>query len=244
MDPKFNSIKQEIGDFYKKELGKELSFVIIYGSWAFGLNDKNSDVDMVGVCSKYSKKQMENTISFVKDLHKRYKLEFDEEVPYENKLLATQNFGEKAIFGNGFEKNVDEIKIQPIVKTKEFLSSDKMAMRLLLNALTTKSVFCGGNYKLYKKTQNMALKNSIRIFYSAWKINETTLNSFVRNLIKLEGKTGQYYLGFDDKPKIERYLTNVFKKTFDALLSEGYLKKEYNKFLINNIKWFKEINSI
>ena len=159
MDSKLNSIKKEIGNFYRKEFGKDLLFVVIYGSWGFGLNNKSSDVDMVGVCSRYNKKQMKNTISFVKNLHRKYKLEFDEEVPYEKKLLATPNFVEKAIFGNGFEKNRDRIKIQPIVKTKEFLSSDKVAMRLLLNALTTKSIFCGGDNNLYNETQNKSLKN-------------------------------------------------------------------------------------
>ena len=47
MNLKFNSIKKEIGDFYEKEFGKDLLFVIIYGSWVFGLNNKNSDVDQI-----------------------------------------------------------------------------------------------------------------------------------------------------------------------------------------------------
>ena len=244
MDSRLNSIKKEIGGFYEKEFGKDLLFLIIYGSWAFGLNNKNSDVDVVGICSRYNKKQIKNTISFVKDLHRKYKLKFDEEVPYEKKLLATPNFVEKAIFGNGFKKDRDKIKIQAIFKTKEFLSSDEMAMRLLLNALTTKTVFCGGNYKLYKETKDKALKNSVRIFYSAWNIDATTLNFFVRSLIKRDGKTGQFYLGFDDNPKVERYLMNLFKRTFDSLYSEGYLSKRENKFFINDIKWFREINLI
>jgi len=244
MNPKLDLIKKEIGDFYKKEFGKDLLFVIIYGSWAFGLNNKSSDVDMVGVCLRYNKKQMKNTISFVKNLHRKCKLEFDEEVPYEKKLLATPNFVEKAIFGNGFNKDRGRIKIQPIVKTKEFLSSDKTAMRLLLNALTTKSLFCGGNYKLYKETKDNALKNTVRIFYSAWNIDAATLDSFVRNLIKRDGKTGQFYLGFDDNPKVKRYLMNLFKRTFDSLFSEGHLSKRENKFFINNTKWFREINLI
>jgi len=244
MNSKLNLIKKEIGDFYEKEFGKDLLFVIIYGSWVFGLNNKNSDVDMVGICSRYNKKQMKSTISFVKDLHRKYKLEFDEEVPYEKKLLATPNFVEKAISGNGFKKERDRIKIQPIVKTKEFLSSDKMAMRLLLNALTTKTVFCGGNYRLYKETKEKALKNSVRIFYSAWNIDTITLDFFVRNLIKRDGKTGQFYLGFDDNPKVKRYLMNIFKRTFDSLYSKGYLRKRENKFFINNPKWFRKINLI
>lgn len=120
MARKIDSIKKEIGEFYKKEFGKELLFVIVYGSWAFGLNNKNSDVDMVGICLRYTQKQMDNTISFVKDLHKRYKLEFDEEVPYENKLLATPDFMEKSICGNGFEKHSNGIKYNQLLKLKSF----------------------------------------------------------------------------------------------------------------------------
>ena len=241
---KLNSIKKEIGYFYKKEFGEDLLFVIVYGSWAFGLNSKDSDVDIVGVCLKCNQKQMKNTISFVKDLHKRYKLGFDEEVPYENKLLATPDFVEKAIFGEGFDKSRNKITIQPIVKTKEFLSSEKLAMRLLLNALTTKSIFCGGNYKVYNETKEKSLKNYVRIFYSAWNIDGATLDYFVDNLIKRDGKTGQFYLGFDDNQKVKMYLMNTFKKTFNLLLKEGSLKKANGRFLINNKRWFSEINSI
>ncbi len=72
---KINEIKKEIGRFYEQQFGKNLIFVIVYGSWAFGLNLKNSDVDIMGVCSeKWSKKQMKNTIKFVKKLHKKYDL--------------------------------------------------------------------------------------------------------------------------------------------------------------------------
>lgn len=241
MARKIDSIKKEIGEFYKKEFGKELLFVIVYGSWAFGLNNKNSDVDMVGICLRYTQKQMDNTISFVKDLHKRYKLEFDEEVPYENKLLATPDFMEKSICGNGFEKHSNGIKIQPIVKTKEFLSSNKLAMRLLLNALTTKNIFCGGDYKIYAKVREEAMKNCVRIFFSAWNINNTELNLFVKNLIEKKGKSGQFYLGFDNHPKVKRYLRHIFRRIFDSLLNENILKKKRDKFFINDIKWFKEI---
>lgn len=244
MDPKLNSIKKEIGNFYKKEFGKDLLFVIIYGSWAFGLNDKSSDADMVGVCLKFNKKQMKNTISFVKNLHKKYKLEFDEEVPYEKKLLATPDFVEKAILGKGFEKHKNSIKIQLIVKTREFLSSDEMALRLLLNALTTKSIFCGGDYKIYKETKEKALKNCVRIFFSAWEINNTDLDSFVRNLIKRNGKSGQFYLGFEDHSKVKNYLRTTFSDTFKSLLKENYLNENRGKFFINDIKWFNEIISI
>jgi len=66
----------------------------------------------------------------------------------------------------------------------------------------------------------------------------------VRTLIKRDGKTGQFYLGFDDNPKVERYLMNLFKRTFDSLYREGYLSKRENKFFINNTKWFREINLI
>ncbi len=243
MDSRLNLIKKEIGNFYSKEFGKDLLFVIIYGSWAFGLNDNNSDVDVVGICLKYTKKQMRNTISFIKKLHKKYMLEFDEEVPYENKLLATPEFVKDAVLGKGFEKNNGKIIIQPIVKTREFLSSDKMAMRLLLNALTTKGIFCGGKYEIYSETKKKALKNCVRIFYSAWSINEATLGSFVRDLIKKDSRSGQFYLGFDDNPKVEKYLTNVFDKTFKSLLKKDYLKRDYNKFYINDQKWFQEVIS-
>lgn len=238
---KLNTIKREIGNFYVKEFDKDLLFVIIYGSWAFGLNTEDSDIDVVGICLKYNKKQLRKTINFIKKIHKKYNLTFDEEVPYEKKLLATQDFMENAIRGNGFIKSNGNILIQPIVKTKEFLSSDNLAMRLLLNALTTKSIFCGGNYKIYQKIKERSLQNCVKIFYSAWNIQKISIESFVDNLIKRNGKSGQFYLGFDEHPIVRTYLLNTFTKTFGYLEKEGRLINIDGEYNIKDLQWFEEI---
>lgn len=242
MDKRIHKIKKEIKDFFNRTFKKDLLFLIIYGSWAFGLNNKNSDVDIVAVCSKYNKKQLQKVIFFVIDLHKKYGLELDEEVPYEKKLLVTEKFVEKAILGNGFKKTKKKIIIQPVVKTKNFLSSDEIAMRLFLNAITTKNIFCAGNKKYFKRIREEALKNSVRIFYSAWNIEKASTDYFVDNLISRKGKSGQWYVGFDNLPPVRKYLKKTFEKVFKSLTHKEYLKKIKNEFFINNIRWFEKIN--
>ncbi len=237
---KLSSIKEEIGNFYNSEFGEDLLFVIIYGSWAFGMNENCSDIDVVGVCSKHNSKQLENTISFIKTIHKKYNLALDEEVPYDRKVLVTGKFCENAINGKGFIKE-DKIIIQPVVKNFEFLSSEKMAMRLFLNAITTKNIFCTGNYQVYSSIRHSALINCVRIFYSTWETNRLSVNDFVKNLISWRNKSGQEYLGFEDDIRVKSYLNDQFTKTFNFLEKEGYLTKDGGTYSIVNLRWFKEI---
>ena len=241
-DNVLNNIKKEITLFYEKTFKDDLLFVIIYGSWAFGLNEEKSDVDIVGVCKKFKEGQLENTIDFIKNLHKKYDLGFDEEIPYKNKVAVDMDFLKKASNGDGFIKEKQGIFIQPIVKSKEFLGSDKMAMRLLFNALTTKNIFCGGNMEYYVKAKKNALKNTVRIFYSAWKVNSLSLDEFVANLIEREGKTGQFYIGFEKEERVIHYLKETFKETFKELEVENKLVLNGQKYSIKNKEWFNEVS--
>ena len=237
-----NEICKEVGQFFKQEFKSDLLVSLIYGSWAFGLNRESSDVDIVGICRKHNQKQFKETFDFVKELHNSYGLKLDYEVPYESKLLVDEPFLHRSLFGGGFERNNGQIIIQPIIKTNQFLSSEKMSMRLLLNALTTKNIYCAGNYKYYRDVRHMAFENCVGIFCSAWKLEKFTLNDFVDNLISWKGKKNQFYLGFEDNPLVRSYLKDTFRETLENLLKKGYLIKEKNKFYGGNIQWFREID--
>ncbi len=233
-------IKSEVGRFYEQELGGDLLFVIIYGSWAFGVNKKNSDVDMVGVCSRHTPGQLERTISFVKDIHLKYGLALDEEVPYHRKILVTEKFAGDAINGKGFVKR-GKIIIPPVVKTKHFLSSDKMAMRLFLNAITTQNVFCSGDYGYYQLLRETALRNCVRIFYSSWEADALSISDFVGNLINWQNRSGQEYIGFEDNPLIRGYLEEQFTSQFNLLEKEKFIVRKDGIYARGDLQWFKEI---
>lgn len=88
MENKLDLIINEIKQFVDKEfIGKDY-FTIIYGSYAYKLNKKDSDLDMVTVCNSFSKQDIEKMVNFVKFIHRKYDLKIDYEVPYEKKSFS------------------------------------------------------------------------------------------------------------------------------------------------------------
>ena len=237
-----SDIQREIKEFYEKEYGSDLLFVIYYGSWVFGLNSDGSDLDIAAVCKKFNAKQLEETILFVKSLHSKYGLKLDEDIPYENKVVINSDFALKAIKGKGFARDFGKVIVQPIVKTREFLSSSNIAMRLFLNAIMTKNVFCGGDFEEFNKMREIALKESVRLFFSAWNVRKISLGKFVDNLIEFDNRTGQYYLGFENYSVVRNYLRDTYSQVFNLFVREGYLIKDGEEYIVGDGKWFKEIN--
>ena len=94
----------------------------------------------------------------------------------------------------------------------------------------------------YVKAKKNALKNTVRIFYSAWKVNSLSLDEFVANLIEREGKTGQFYIGFEKEERVIHYLKETFKETFKELEVENKLVLNGQKYSIKNKEWFNEVS--
>lgn len=87
---------------YRKRLVKEVKsflekcklrtgdcFVIIYGSFVTGDLSVKSDLDIMMVTEKFYNKDYQVFKKFVIEIHKKYKLLVDIEIPYLNKLVVT-----------------------------------------------------------------------------------------------------------------------------------------------------------
>ena len=223
MNNKPEGIIQELKTFFDAEFCRDY-FAIIYGSYAYGVNTSDSDLDFVAVKSNFDQKKIRTTLDFVFDLYRRHDLAFDDEVPHEKKLLANYQTLDDAIGGGGFEKMDGRIYVPPVVKTKGFLHSNEMAMRLLLNAITSKNIFVSGDKSYYSKKRKQAIENMVRIMFSIDDVDSFTVQEFVQSLIGTPERHGEIYLGYKDKPAVRRYLTETFGKEFERLASRGILR--------------------
>ncbi len=204
----------ELKGFIKDNLNKSEVFTIVYGSYAYGIQKNKSDLDIMVICNKINRNYIKKIKGFVISLHKRHNLKIDNEIPYENKLLVSKKIFERGLSGDGFEYKNRRFYIPPIKKTKKFLSSKKIVMRLALNAMTSKNIFINGDHKYYKKMKERAIISLIKIVSSARGKIEINPKKFVELIIGDKDKIGEMYLGYKNN--------NIIK---------NYLRKEFNRYL-------------
>ena len=181
-------------------------------------------------------------VSFIKEIHKKHGLKIDAEVPHEKKILVSLQDFEKGIRGHGFEVKEGRVYIPEIKKTPEFLSSDEIVMRLMLNAITSKHIFVTGNKKYYLEKRKQALENLIRLFMSAKNMQETTVNELVENIIrKNKIEHGELFLGYKDNQVIRKHLKRKFRIVLNNLANKGMMEKRKGKYSIRNKEWLQEL---
>ena len=203
--------------------------IIIYGSNIFKINSSDLDVCIIGDdISEEDKKKIEKKVI---EFHNKYNLKIDQEVPYENKLIFSYQEIKDAIIDHPFvEKGI--IRINPIIKTKEFLGSVEMKKRLIINILTTKhiSINCNHIIKTYeRKAWDLILKTIIE-YAGISKLNPSYI---LKNLYMdiYTGNEGEMFLGYKDNCiEKEKYLIKNIKKALKKLKNK---KKE--TILCNNL---------
>jgi len=238
---KLDKIVEELRRFFVKELGSR-HITVIYGSYAYGVRTSDSDLDFFAGSENISQRNMENTLEFVFDLYNRYRLAYDEEVPHENKLLTTYENLEDAIRGGGFEKRNGQVFVPPVEKTREFLHSDEIAMRLLLNALTGKHIFVSGEFNYYRKITNQAKENLVGLMFSIDNVDSYTVSKFVQSLIGTPERNEEMYLGYKDKPVVWQFLTDTYQDEFNRLAKIGVLRPEPNgRYHLQSRSWLSHI---
>jgi len=215
----------ELKSFFDIEFYREY-FTIIYGSYAYGINTSASDLDFVTVSRDFNQNNLINTLRFVLDLYEEHNLAFDDEVPYENKILASYERLDNAVQGRGFERRERRIYVPPVVKNREFLHAGEIVMRLLLNAITSKNIFVSGDKGYYDQKRKQAVENMVGFMFSIDNVNSFTIEEFVKSLIGTAERHGEMYLGYKDKPAVRTYLTETFGKEFERLVSKGVLTYE------------------
>jgi DNA polymerase sigma len=67
MIDKLHQITKELKTFFDSQFFKEY-FTIIYGSYSYGIDTSNSDLDFVVVSKEFNQRNLRNTLDFTFDL--------------------------------------------------------------------------------------------------------------------------------------------------------------------------------
>ena len=238
---KLSAFVNEFRNFVIREFNHEKYFCIVYGSYCYGLEAKDSDIDVLIVSEKLNARRIKSVSKKVIDLHKKLGLSIDAEVPHRIKTICDFQTLSLAIKGKCFEVKNKKMFIPPIIKDKKFLESKEVVMRLLLNSLTSKSFFVCGDRKLYHKKREECSETIIKVVFSVFSINSIKANNFVDMIISNGEKEGEDFLGYKNISVVRKYLMKSFFKTFESLVKDGKLIRKKDTFLVNNSGWFNDI---
>lgn len=228
--------------WHESEFGAERYFALIYGSFAYGVEGEGSDLDMVTVCEQYDPGRVDRVVEFTLGLHARHGLAVDAEVPHRRKLLANAAQLDAALRGRGFDRIDDRIAVPPVVKASWFLDSDRVTLRLLLNALTGRSVVVGGHERWYRDAVAAAREYLIALIFSVEGRHRLTVERFVSALMGAGGAHGEMYLGYKDRPAVRRYLTEAFSGVFECLAAEGKVAALADGgYVVRDYEWFSAL---
>lgn len=173
--------------------------IVIYGSNIY--NCSSSDLDVCLITSEYNQSLRDEIIRMTKEFHLSNNLRIDEEIPFENKLIYSENEVLNTLEHSPFEFD-GETLIKDIVKTREFLSSIEMKKRLLLNILTTDHLTMGKSTEEYERKALKIILETLKKYYSLKDVDvEKILPYFYRN--PYTGAEGEMYLGYK-KNKVEK----------------------------------------
>lgn len=213
MGPK-EKLFAELMDFSAKYLNDKDHFVCVYGSYASGHYSDVSDIDIFIAANNHTKDDFENLRDFLIDLHVRHGLNLDDEVPYENKLMMSYDDLHNAVLLKPFIKHESGYKVPPVEKKKEFLSSDEIRWRLVLNALTSPHVCVSGNKDMYESFRQGAERALIELAIGLSATNEPGHQDLFDVLVRGDqGEEGEMYLGYKpDRDAVMCYLKEIIAR--------------------------------
>jgi hypothetical protein len=194
-------------------------FCIIYGSTAIGSAANNSDLDVMFCKQSFTIYEYSKLLSLLVSFHAENDLVLDSEVPYQNKLCITFDDCTTASKLTFVNENTD-CKVYPIVKSKQFLGSEILRYRLILNIFTTPHLYFGSSkYHQIKSNMHKALCRLCLIIAD----NELDLTDLVNNLVmcKITGATREDFLGYKNKLEIRSHLEQIiFTELIDMIISK------------------------
>ena len=186
-------------------------FVCVYGSYATGHYTEVSDMDMFIVAKDHTREEFERMRDFLIDLHVRHKLNLDDEVPYENKLMMSYDDIERAVSLQSFTKHEKGYRVPLVEKTKAFLASPEIKWRLALNAFTTPHECVSGNKEVYEAFRKRAEKSIIELATGLSPHDNPGKKEMMEILIRGEdGEEGEMYLGYkQERENVIKYLDEI-----------------------------------
>mgnify|MGYP001034974848 FL=1 len=228
---------------YKNSVIKEYwdLTLILYGSTVYGVNTSDLDICYLSD-NKLSKQRFDRLKDLTRIFHLENGLRIDEEVPYDNKLVYSNDMVKKTFEEPPFPYANNKFNINPILKNKIYLSSLEMSKRLLLNILTVRNIVLFGNEGKVKEFSNKAWDTIIRVVLSYAEIREVTIDELINLLYEdpYSHATGELYLGYKDNLKekmdfLESSVGNSVYRLEKEQIAKKTLKKKY-KF---NEEWIK-----
>lgn len=201
----------ELASFSKKCFGQREHFICVYGSYASGHHTATSDMDVFIALEGHDIADLEKARDFMINLHERYLLRLDDEVPYENKLVVTYNDIRKAIGLHSFVKNGTRYIVPNVEKESSFLASPELRWRLILNALTSPHKCAGGNEQVYAVFRVAAEKAIIRLAHGLVANENPTRQELLEVLLAgTHDEVGEMYLGYkEEREAVLRHLENI-----------------------------------
>jgi L-2,4-diaminobutyrate decarboxylase len=237
-------ILNDITNFYNEYIRIEdiNSFVIIYGGSTYK-QYSNSDLDLLFYIEKPTKNIYPSIQNYIDDLHQRYELSKDEEVPSSNKLLYVGDEIHQAERLECFNlDNKPSSIVNKVVKSKEFLSSHEIKIRLIINAFTTPNIVIG-NEGLANKYISTISKSITGLSILLNDSSEFTMDNLYDRLVNnARGISGELFLGYKAEfPEVEVKLKYILLNFLNEFEKDGYLIKEGNNYRLNiSIKDFRE----
>jgi L-2,4-diaminobutyrate decarboxylase len=184
---------------------------ILYGSTTGQMNYYLSDVDiMVFIAnSEYSQERATVFEDLFKDTMRRYGVRLDAEVPYNRKLLIPLSFAQQSAQGLGFAGRSPGSRIPSVEKTEEYLRSDEMLARLVLNVLTTSTVQIAG-----KSSTLSSVRSQAEIFLISLIIDVDPKvkkqDCFIQSALSDGKRSGEEYLGYKNRPEVIERLRSIW----------------------------------
>lgn len=208
----------QIEAYLSKYFGERDYFACIYGSYANGKKNKDSDIDILVATNSYTDKDVKDIKEFIINLHLTNGLKVDNEVPFENKLLVTYADLEAAINLEAFPLIDGKYTVPGVVKSKEFLESRDVKLRLAFNCLTSPHIFLGTDVKKYNKLKGIAEDNLVQFAIN----QQNSTNYIVDDLLKSllygnKNEAGEMYLGYKDYPLVLQYLSTVVERELNNM---------------------------
>lgn len=214
----------ELSEWLADFIGATPHICIVYGSSVFSREYFRSDIDLMVIaadrfCTPENVSRLTETII---DLHRKYHLPLDDEVPFEKKLLVSHTFADLSLDGLGLMRRGRAVVIPPIVKDPTFLASQEMLARLVLNVLSTRSILLSGVFETYHGLRIRAIR------FVVWLILKrlescSSLDEIVDALYSSGGVSGEEFLGYKRSPEFDRYFRPSVKSVCQEMLRCGEL---------------------
>ena len=227
-----NSIIEKYKNIMIKEYG-DLT-LILYGSTVYGVNA--SDLDICYLSDHLVTKQRFERLKYLTRMfHSENGLRIDEEVPYDNKLIYSNDMVKRTFEDPPFPYVNDKFIINPILKNKNYLSSLEMSKRLLLNILTFRNNVLFGDKEKVKEFSDKAWDTIIRVVLSYAEAKEVTIDELINLLYEdpYSHATGELYLGYKDNLKekmdfLESSVSNSVYRLEKNQIAVKTLKRKYS----------------